>query len=487
MFYDLNNAENLKVLILDWEQSPGHLMQVIGRRYYYGDHDIRHPELPAGKTRYTLINGVRHVMTGVVNNILVDNMYAQMVQQKVNYLFSKPLLVEGENREYKKILQPYFGREFLATIKKLATEMINCGIAYVYPYYTPEGNFDLEIFSGEEILPIWRDRSHKYLEAAIRVHHRQSIEGGNVVLKKYATVFLPESTKTYEILKDSVVFLLEKPYLEIENPLKHVSWGRIPLIPFRPNSEEIPLIQRCKSIQDNLNYLESTYLDVLEETGDTTLLAVSGGGVENPLELRKNITEHRLMYLQNVPGIDADVKAIQMEVKKENFEYSIRMLRKAMVENCNGFEMKDERIMGSHINDMNIKSMYVNLDLDANNIETEFQRSIYNLLYFFNKHFETHHMPTVNVEDITILTDRDNIVNLEAQVHMASQLYQKVSLKTFLSMLSTVDNVDEEYDRIMQEGTYQLNLSNQQSTIDFKEKKAGKIPPANKIKPSDDL
>ena len=193
------------------------------------------------------------------------------------------------------------------------------------------------------------------------------------------------------------------------------------------------------------------------------------------------------MYLQNVPGIDADVKAIQMEVKKENFEFSIHMLRKAMVENCNGFEMKDERILGSHINDMNLKSMYVNLDLDANNIETEFQRSIYNLLYFFNKHFETHHMPTVDVEDITILTDRDNIVNLEAQVQMASQLYQKVSLKTFLSMLSAVDNVDEEYARIMQEGTYQLNLENKQSNADIQEKKAGKTPPTNKIKPSDDL
>ena len=458
MNIDLTNEETLRVLIHDWEQSPGHRMQLIGKRYYYGDHDIRHSELPAGKYRYTIIDGKRYPIPGAVNNIVVDNIYSQMVQQKVNYLFSKPLLVEGDTNEAKEILRPYFGREFLATIKRLATEFVNCGIAYLYPYYTTDGDFDLAVFSGSEVLPIWKDHAHKHLDGAIRVYTSHIPEEGGMKIKKYATVFLKDSTRTYELKEDAVYFLIEEPYVVIENPLVHFSWGKIPLIPFKCNSEEIPLIQKCKTIQDSLNHIESTYLDVLEETGDTTLLAVSGGGVENPLELRKNITEHRLMYLQNVPGIDADVKALQMEIKKENYELIIKMLRRSLVENCNGFEMKDERIMGSHINEMNIKSMYVALDLDANNIETEFQYSIYQLLYFFNKHFEAHHQPTIDIEKITILTDRDMIINMEAQVEMASQLYQKVSLKTFLSMLSVVDNVEEEYKRIMSEGTYQVAL-----------------------------
>lgn len=463
MKFDLTNEQTIRTLIHDWEQSPGHKMQIIGKRYYIGDHDIRHPELPNGKYRYTIIDGKRYPIPGAVNNIVVDNIYAQMVQQKVNYLFSKPLLVEGDDLEAKKILRPYFGRTFLATIKKLATEFVNCGIAYLYPHYTPEGEFDLAVFSGTEVLPIWRDHAHKYLEGAIRVYTTQIPQEGGMAVQKYATVFLKDSTRTYELKEDKVFFVMEEPYVLIENPLSHFSWGKIPLVPFKFNSEEIPLIQKCKTIQDSLNHIESTYLDVLEETGDTTLLAVSGGGVENPLELRKNITEHRLMYLQNVPGIEADVKALQMETKKENYELITKMLRRALVENCNGFEMKDERILGTHINEMNIKSMYVALDLDANNIETEFQFSIYQLLYFFNKHFEAHHQKTIEIENISIVTDRDMIINLESQVEMFCNLYGKVSLKTAVATLSQVSNVDEECERILEEGTYQAMIQKMNS------------------------
>ena len=474
MNIDITDEEVLRTIIHDWENSPGHHLQMVGKRYYYGDHDIRHPELPAGKYRYTIIDGKRYPIPGAVNNIVVDNLYTQMVQQKVNYLFSKPLLVEGEQEEAKDILRPLFGRTFLATMKKLATEFVNCGIAYLYPYYTPDGEFDLAVFPGSEVIPIWRDHAHKHLDGAIRVYTTQVPTKDSMSVHRYATVFLKDSTRTYELKENKVVFVMVEPYVVLENPASHFSWGRIPLIPFKFNSEEVPLIQRCKTIQDSLNHVESTYLDVLEETGDTTLLAVSGGGVENPLELRKNITEHRLMYLQNVPGIEANVQSLQMETKKENYELVINMLRRALVENCNGFEMKDERIMGSHINEMNIKSMYVALDLDANNIETEFQYSIYQLLYFFNKHFEAHGKPTIDIEDITILTDRDMIINMEAQVEMASQLYQKVSLKTFLSMLSVVDNVEEEYSRIMKEGTYQVAMESQKKTEESTPKKPSK-------------
>ena len=472
MIYHLENLNFLKNLIRDWEISPGHEAQIDGIRYYEGEHDIKYPNKKNGKTRYTLLNGQRYPMSGVVNNIIVDNMYAQMVKQKVNYLFSKPMVVECENKEHEKKLKEFLGKKFLSIMKNLATEFINCGIAYLHPFYNRDGVLDFEIFSGAEILPIWGDQAHKFLDSAIRVYTIKEQVGDTLQAVKYATVFLEDTMKTYKLEEHATLFMMESPYVVSENPLRPFRWGKIPLIPFKSNSKEIPLIQQCKSIQDSLNFIESVYLDVLSETGDTTLLAISGGGVEKPLELRKNITEYRLMYLKNMPGVDSDIKAIQMETKKENYELMIKILRRSLVENCHGFEMKDEKTGGSNFNEMNIKSMYVSLDLDANNIETEFQYSMTQLLYFLNVHFQNHHLDPVNIDDVTIITDRDTIVNTESQIAVANSVYGKVSLPTYLSQLSFVDNVQEELERIQEEGTYEAFIKQKQGLGNLEEARA---------------
>ena len=456
--FQLDNLNFLKELIQDWESSYGRRMQIDGLRYYEGDHDIKDPKKTNGKTRYTLVNGEKYPLNGIVNNIIVDNMYAQMVKQKVNYLFSKPMIIMCENPEHEMRLKKYFGKKFLSIMKNLATEFINGGIAYLYPFYNRDGLLDFEIFSGAEILPIWGDQAHKYLDSAVRIYTIKEQVGDFLQVVKYATVFLEDSMKTYKLEEHSVIFMMERPYVVSGNPMKPFRWGRIPLIPFKANSKEIPLLQQCKSIQDSLNYVESVYLDALSETGDTSILAVSGGGVEKPEELRKNITETRLIYLKNIPGSDADIKAVQLETKKDNYELMIKILRRSLVENCHGFELKDDKVGGNNVNEMNIKSMYISLDLDANNIETEFQYSMTQLLYFLNVHFQNQNLEPVNIDEINIITDRDTIVNVESQIALANSLYGKVSLPTYLSQLSCVENVQEELERIKEEGTYQAYL-----------------------------
>ena len=53
----------------------------------------------------------------------------------------------------------------------------------------------------------------------------------------------------------------------------------------------------------------------------------------------------------------------------------IRLLKKAIIENGHGFDAKDDR-MANNPNQMNIRSIYSDIDLDANNMEMEFQASL---------------------------------------------------------------------------------------------------------------
>ncbi len=58
-----------------------------------------------------------------------------------------------------------------------------------------------------------------------------------------------------------------------------------------------------------------------------------------------------------------------------NYELVLDLLKKALIENVRGFDEKDERLSGTP-NELNIRSMYSDIDLDANAMETEFQAAL---------------------------------------------------------------------------------------------------------------
>ena len=67
----------------------------------------------------------------------------------------------------------------------------------------------------------------------------------------------------------------DSPYLQVGGV--PMNWDRVPLIVFRANSAERPLIARVKSLQDALNTLLSTFADNLQEDARSTILVIDLG------------------------------------------------------------------------------------------------------------------------------------------------------------------------------------------------------------------
>ena len=78
-----------------WKQSPVRRDMILAERYYQGDHDIQH-------TPRTVINekGELEPAKNLPDNRIVDNQYQKAVDQKKNYLLSKPFTVTSKNEEY---------------------------------------------------------------------------------------------------------------------------------------------------------------------------------------------------------------------------------------------------------------------------------------------------------------------------------------------------------------------------------------------------
>ena len=121
----------------------------------------------------------------------------------------------------------------------------------------------------------------------------------------------------------------------------------------------------------------------MEEDVRNTVLVIKNYDGENLGEFRKNLATYGAVKVRTVEGAEGGVDTLTINVSVENYKAVTELLKKAIIENARTFDAKDDRLTGSP-NQMNIQSMYSDIDLDANCMETEFQAAFEDLLFFVN-------------------------------------------------------------------------------------------------------
>ena len=219
---------------------------------------------------------------------------------------------------------------------------------------------------------------------------------------------------------------------------KGYNWERIPLIAFKLNAKEIPLIKRCKNLQDAINEIVSTFKNNMEENAYNTILILENYEGEDPAEFRHNVNQYGLIKVGSIDGARGDVRTLQIEVNAQNYESMLKMFKKALLENCKGYDFTDLHTSGGEPNQMLVKSIFSEIDLDANEMELEFQCSFEELLWFVNRSLG------VTDEDVEIIFNRDVLQNEAEIIQMLASIGLRVSNRTLISQVPFVDNIDEE-------------------------------------------
>ena len=129
----------------------------------------------------------------------------------------------------------------------------------------------------------------------------------------------------------------------------------------------------------------------------------------------------------------------------ENYRLILSILSKELIKNASGYDV-DELKSGATPNQMTIKSIYNDIDLDSNEIETEFQASFEEVLEFFNLWKSRSSNPPLEV-----IVDRDTVV-MESQV--IADIKNSVGIlskETLVAQHPYVTNVEEELKKIEKE------------------------------------
>ena len=414
-----------------------------GERYFDGKHDILTRERTViGK------DGDLEVVKNLPNNRIVDNQYKKMVIQKSNYLLGQPFTVQADNDAYVKILKKFLNKKFMRTLKAVGEDSLNCGIGWLFPMYDEKGQFIFKRFRPWEIIPGWKDAEHTELEYFIRIYEVVAYVGNEEKIIEKVEVY-DETGISYFELTDGGKLLPDGeqhvPYFSIED--QGFNWTKIPLIAFKYNNKEIPLIKMVKSLQDGLNLIESNFQNQMEEDPRNTILVVVNYDGENLGEFRRNLATYGAVKVRTVDGAGGDVRTLQVEVNADNYKAIIELFKKAIIENAMGYDAKDERMAGTP-NQMNIQSMYNDIDLDANGMETEYQASFEDLLWFLNMHLFNIGMGDFEDEEVEIIFNRDMMLNEGEVIDNISKSAGIISDETLVAQHPWVDDPQAELERL---------------------------------------
>jgi len=435
----ISNHEFLRLEIEKWKNSQKRREQITGERYYNGFHDILGRKRTAIGTGGNLIE-----VDNLPNNRIVDNQYRKVVDQKTNFLVGQPVVFSSENKNYVEEVKEIFNEDFLRVLKALCVDCLNGGISWLHPYYDEDGEFKFKRFAPHEILPFWKDSEHIKLDFAVRVYEVKTYEGRQEKTIEKVEVYSENGVERLVFYQGKLIEDIENPssdYINIDG--RGFNWAKIPLIPFKYNYGEAPLIRDLKAMQDAINLALSDFQNVMQEDARNTILIVKNYDGEDLGDFRKNLSTFASVKIRDGGGVDK----LNIDINVEAFKSFIELQKKEMIEVAKAYSAADLR-GGNAPNEMNIKSVFNDINMDANAMELEFTASFKALLWFINVHLANAGKGNFDKEKINVIFNKDTIVN-ESQI--IADLKNSVGLlsdETLIANHPWIEDVEAELAKI---------------------------------------
>ena len=468
-----NSTDDIRYLekvLRKWLTSKTREEQLLAEKYYDGDHDVLRREKKVIGADGNLIK-----IDNVANNKLVDNQYRKLVDQKTNYCLGKPLIISTSDENYAAELGKVFNKNMNRKLRVLAQFAVDGGISWLYPYYDEGGNFCIEVFPSYEICPVWKDKMHTKLECAMRYYPEEMFdENGGIKLIYHVDLYTTTGVTHFRYHGGSLI-PADNPhtdYMYIGET--GYNWTKLPIIPFKYNTKEIPLIRSVKSLQDALNEVLSDFQNNMQEDPRTTILVLKNYDGTNIPEFRQNLATYGVIKVTTVDGVQGGVETLKVEVNAANYQAILMQLKRAITENGRGFDAKEERMDGDP-NQMNIESMYTDIDLDVDTLESEFQAGFEELKWFIDQYLIHKGKGDYTNEDVEFIFDRDFFINENAKIDNIMKSVGLVSDETLLEHHPMVKNKLVELER--KEAQKQAELDEMDATLKVQAKNNPKPTP----------
>lgn len=375
--------------ISKFQASDRYQMMKVAQSYYSNDADIM-----KRKRYYIDRNNVKVEAPLLANNKLAHPFFKKLVDQKANYLLTKPFSFTCEDTKFVDTLNKYFNKAFRRMLKNLAKEAIKNGIAWLQVYFDAKGNLKFKRIPSEQVIPIWKDMEHLDLEALIRFYKSD-------VVKKDGTI---QEVDKIEYYTDQGVwhYVMDKPGNVTVDPdyeatngstghftlvstssnedgeqpnTKQVNWAKIPFVALKYNTEELSLLKFVKAMIDGYNLTRSDVANNVQDVPNKTKVVKDFQGTDKDAFVH-NLATYSTIFVKGDGGVDVLDTSISSELSDAHSD----RLRKDIYDLGRGVDTQSENL--GNVSGVALKYRYTDLDLDATDLGDEIQVLLEQLAWF---------------------------------------------------------------------------------------------------------
>lgn len=427
-------------------------------RYFDGHSDIESKERV-----YYDKDEKKHDNPAANNSKMKSTFLRQLVQQKQDYGFAKTFILKlsTEQQEEVNLKEDEYGlawknfcdKNLFKMAYTLAGLAVNCGIAWSYLWIDESGDLQIKDIPAELIYPIWHDRQHTKLDRLVYNFLQVKYNTATADTVEYAEYWTEKERYLFNVSNgyDPEVTLTDEEGKPIYSHMTDgISWGKIPFIALKATEDEKPLLNFIKEHIDSYEKLDSSSIDSLVDDLDP-LLVFKGisPNVKDLLEARQLAKMTRTVSLDT----DGDAHFIQAQTQITAYQEKLQSIRKNIYKFGYGVDTQDARF-GGNPNQLEIKSLYQDLDTYTDGLERLFQNFIDNLKYFFDKWYEFTNKGSFDIAQsykVLIKLDRSMMINESAELDDSIKLQGIVSDRTILENIPQVQDVDLELSRLEEE------------------------------------
>jgi len=292
----------LKNIITEDEASQEKENMLKGVNYYKVENDILNEDFRVYYDQF----GIERTDKNAANNRLPHGFHRKMVIEKVAYLLKKkPTVSYTDPKTDKEVeenvgdVEDLLGNDFHDILQDWCTGASNKGREWLHVFLDGEA-FDYAIVPAEQIIAIYETSRQKKLVSLIRYYTLTVNTAGKESKKYFAEWWYPDHVDYYEEAADGGAFTIvesNQPHFEIFNTaepdkVENGSWGRVPFIQLKNNSDALSDLAPIKALVDGYDMGESLFQNDLDDLQEAGLFA--SGVSESPHDLRDNYRQSKV-------------------------------------------------------------------------------------------------------------------------------------------------------------------------------------------------
>ena len=429
--------EEIKTLIQNDKTSERKRLARIGDNYYNGIHDIRNYRI-----FYYDGDGNLQEDKNRSNIKIAHPFFTELVDQCVQYMFSKDKFVKSDIPELQEELDKYFGAEFINELVDTGTDAKAKGFGYMYAYKSSNGRTKFLSADSMNVIEVRETETddnckyviYWYVERVGKNH--EPITRIQVWDKDYVYYYVQDGEGTVVI--DNSVERNPRPHIIYEKKGAEygASLGYIPFFKLKNNRYEKSDVFTVKELIDDYDLMACGLSNNIQDF-DFPIYAVSGFQGDNLDELIQNFKTKKTIGLGEGGNVDVKTVDIPYQARISKLELDEKNIYRF------GMGFNSAQLGDGNITNVVIKSRYALLDLKCNKFEKQLRAFMNQLVQVALDEINSRGEETAySLKDVYYEFDREVITNASDNAQI-----KKVEADTNAVVINTLLNIAQNFDK----------------------------------------